>query len=79
MNMKLNRTLKNSEQFEELSDVYEERYGKELEIVVFAVKVSDLNRELLSIDTNQQYDEEGHPNYFYNGIIPFNKLKRVKL
>lgn len=71
--------VESSEMFEELSDAYEERYDKELEIVVFAVNVSDLDKELLSIDTNQQYDEEGHPNYFYNGVIPFNKLKRVQL
>ena len=59
--------------------MYEERYDKELSIVVFRIKIDDLNVNLLSIDTNQQLDDETDPTYFYNGIIPFSKLKIMKL
>lgn len=35
-----------SESFEELSDAYEERYGKEMPIVVFRINVDDLDKNL---------------------------------
>lgn len=68
-----------SEEFEELSDKYEEKYDKELEIVVFAVSVKDLDVNLLSIDQNQYAVEKNDMTFFYNGVIPYNKLKKVKL
>ena len=71
--------LECSEEFEELADWYEERYDKELSIVVFQIKLSDLNPSLLSIDSNQSYEDEDDATYFYNGVIPFNKLKIVEL
>lgn len=71
--------VENSEAFEKLADMYEERYDKELSIVVFRVKIDDLNINLLSIDTNQQLDEETVPTYFYDGIIPFSQLQIMKL
>lgn len=71
--------VENSESFEELSDAYEERYDKELSIVVFRINIDDLDKNLLSIDTNQSVDEDTEPNYFYNGIIPYNKLEKINL
>lgn len=71
--------LETSESFEELSEWYEEKYGKELEIIVFRIKLSDLDQNLLSLDENQIQDDEIDPTFFYNGIIPYNKLKIVKL
>lgn len=68
-----------SEEFEELAEWYEERYDKELEIIVFQIKLSDLDQTLLSFDENQIIDDENEPTYFYNGVIPFNKLKILKL
>lgn len=68
-----------SEEFEELAEWYEERYDKELEIIVFQIKLSDLDQTLLSFDENQMSDDENEPTYFYNGVIPFNKLKILKL
>ena len=59
--------------------MYEEQYDKELSIVVFRIKIDDLNINLLSIDTNQQLDEETSPTYFYNGIIPLSQLQIRKL
>lgn len=71
--------LEASEEFEELAEWYEERYGKELEIIVFQIKLSDLDQKLLSLDKNQIQDDEIDPTFFYNGVIPFNKLKILKL
>lgn len=71
--------LESSEEFEELAEWYEERYDKELEIIVFQIKLNDLDKTLLSFDENQIRDDENDPTYFYNGIIPFNKLKILKL
>lgn len=68
-----------SEVFEELSDKYEEKYDKELEIVVFTVSVKDLDVNLLSLDKNQYADEDSDLTFFYNGVIPYSKLKKVKL
>ena len=71
--------VENSETFEELADAYEERYGKELEIVVFAVRVDDLNEDLISLDSNQDVGEDDEPTFFYAGVIPYSKLTRVKM
>ena len=68
-----------SEAFEELSDRYEEKYGKELDIVVFRVEVKDLSIDMLEVDTNQQSDEEGTTTYFYKGVIPYENLTAIKL
>ena len=68
-----------SDAFEELADSYEDRYGKELEIVVFRVDVKDLNLDLLDIDSNQQTDDESECTYFYSGVIPYSDLKIVEL
>lgn len=71
--------VENSEAFEELADMYEERYDKELEIVVFRIKVDDLDQNLLSIDTNQITDDDTDPTFFYDGVIPYNQLERIRL
>lgn len=71
--------LESSEEFDKLAEVYEKKCGKELEIVVFMVDVRDLNPSLLSVDTNQISDDGIPPTFFYNGIIPYDKLKKVEL
>ena len=54
-------------------------YEKELGITVFAIDINDLDISLLSIDSNQIVDDETPPTFFYNGLIPYNKLKKIKL
>ena len=71
--------VENSEYFEELAEMYEDRYDKELGIVVFKINVNDLDISLLSIDTNQLVDDETDPTFFYNGVIPYDRLQKVKL
>jgi len=71
--------VENSESFEELAEEYEDRYDKELEIVVFQIDINDLDLSKLSIDTNQIVEDGDEPTYFYDGIIPYSKLKRIKL
>lgn len=71
--------VENSESFEELAEEYEDRYDKELEIAVFQIDINDLDLSKLSIDTNQIVEDGDDPTYFYDGIIPYSKLKRIKL
>ena len=71
--------VESSDAFEELADNYMDRYDKELEIVVFRVAVSDLNMDLLEIDSNQQSDDGFDSTYFYRGVIPYNKLEIVEM
>lgn len=78
--------LDSSDEFEEFAEEYEDRYEKELEIIVFRIKTSDIDLNKLSLDQNNIYDEndeesedERDPTYFYNGIIPYNKLEIIEL
>lgn len=71
--------LDSSDKFNDFAELYEDKYGKELGIIVFQIKVSDLRLDLLSIDNNQNTDDDMDKTYFYDGIIPFNKLKMIKL
>jgi hypothetical protein len=63
------------ESCDELYDRYED-FEPDDDIVVFEIDINDLDLSKLSIDENNS-DEEC-PTYFYNGIIPFEKLKRVR-
>lgn len=56
--------------FDELMD----EYGEDLTIVVFEVDVRDLDTALLTIDENQITDDETDNTFFYDGVIPFEKL-----
>lgn len=71
--------LEGSEEFEEFAEQYEERYDKECEIAVFAVPVSKLNLKKLKLDTNLNSDDIDDQTYFYDGIIDYKDLIRVKL
>ena len=71
--------LEASEKFEDFSEWYEERYGKELNIVVFKIPTSNLDLRLLKIDTNQLIDDETEPTYFYDGVIPYNQMSIIQL
>jgi hypothetical protein len=63
------------ESCDELYDRYED-FEPDDDIVVFEIDINDLDLSKLSIDENNS-DEEC-PTYFYNGIISFEKLKRVR-
>lgn len=56
--------LETSDEFEYFSEWYEERYGKELNIVVFKIPISNLDINLLKIDTNQKLNDETEPTFF---------------
>lgn len=71
--------LDSSDKFADFAEWYEDKYDKELDIIVFQIKVFDLRLDLLSIDNNQSIDDNMVNTYFYDGIIPFNKLKMIKL
>ncbi len=75
--------LECSDDFEEFAEEYEDQYEKELEIIVFRIKTSDIDLNKLSLDQNNIYDEESEdeiePTYFYDGIIPYNKLEIIEL
>ena len=71
--------LETSEEFEELAEQYEDRYDKELEIIVFEINTKDIDLSKLHIDTNQLLDDETDPTYFYDGIIDFKKLKKIDI
>ena len=68
--------LDSSEDFYDFKDEYDDNHENELEIVVYEIKASDLDKSKLSIDTNN--DEEEEPTYFYDGVIDYKKLKRIK-
>ena len=65
-----------SEDFWDFKDEYDDNHENELEIVVYEIKASDLDKSKLSIDTNN--DEYEEPTYFYDGVIDYKKLKRIK-
>jgi len=72
--------IEGSEIFEELEEKYEERYGKELEIIVFRVKIKDLDFNKISFDFNIiSTSVEDDFTWFYNGVVPFDKLEQVPL
>lgn len=72
--------MENSEAFEELADEYNEKIGKELEIIVFEIDVNTIDTSKLFEDENNlsNYDDE-ITTYFYDGVIPFDKLKIITL
>ena len=65
--------LEASDDFANFADEYEDRYDKSLQIIVFAVNTKDLDISKISIDSNNNTDEDSQT-YFYDGIIPYNKL-----
>lgn len=69
--------LECSEEFEEFAERYEERYNKELEIIVYQINTNDLDISKLKIDTNNNVDEDF--TYFYDGVIDYKLLKKVEL
>ena len=68
--------LEASDDFANFADEYEDRYDKSLQIIVFAVNTKDLDVSKISVDSNNSTDEDSQT-YFYDGIIPYNKLKIV--
>ena len=65
--------LEASDDFANFADEYEDRYDKFLQIIVFAVNTKDLDISKISIDSNNNTDEDSQT-YFYDGIIPYNQL-----
>lgn len=68
-----------SDEFWDFADEYEDRYDKELEIVVFAINTADLDISKLYVDENNNTDDEDSITYFYDGVIPYKLLRRVNL
>lgn len=71
--------LEGSDDFNDFAEEYEERYDKELGIIVFEIDINKLDLSKLHVDTNQLLDDEIDPTYFYDGIIPFKDLKIINL
>jgi hypothetical protein len=71
--------VESSEDFDDMAENYEILYDEELEIVVFRVDIKDLSLDLLSKDENLKCDDEESATYFYNGVIPYDKLEIVEL
>lgn len=67
--------LDSSDSFWDLAEEYESKYDKELKIIVFAINTDQLDLSKLSIDTNNDSEE---PTYFYEGIIPFSRMKMIE-
>jgi hypothetical protein len=68
--------LDSSEEYYDFKEEYDENHEKELEIVVYKIKASDLDKSKLSIDAN---NNEESPTYFYDGIIPYSKLTKIDI
>lgn len=62
------------ESSDELYDMYEDFDTDD--ILLFSVDVKDLDVSKLSIDSNDQDNESNPHSYFYDGIIPFEKLHK---
>lgn len=71
--------LEGSEEFEAFAEWFEERYDKELKIVVFQIETSKLDTKKLSIDSNNLSNTEECSTYFYDGVIPYKNLKIINL
>ena len=69
------------------SDEIYDNFGDDVEIIVFSIKKKDLDLSKLSIDqndesnyyeywedNNMEYDYKGPHSFFYDGVIPFEKL-----
>lgn len=61
---------------DEVWDNYED-FDEERDIIVFEIDTKDLDKDKLSIDSNNQNNEDNLTSYFYNGIISFDKLKKI--
>lgn len=65
----------NSETYEELCDNSE----NDISIIVFKINVNNLDITKLSIDTNQNVNNIKDCTYFYDGIIPYDKLEKIEI
>ena len=71
--------VETSEAFERMDEEYRNQYNKELDIVVFRLKVKNLHFERLSFDENLLVDDDTDPTFFYDGIISYKDLDIVHL
>lgn len=46
------------------------------DILLFSIKTKDLDLSKLSIDSNDESNDEEPHSYFYDGVIPFEKLTK---
>lgn len=69
--------LEGSDDFEDFAEQYEERYDKELKIVVFEIPVSVLDKTKLTVDKNVDVDSDH--TFFYDGIINYKDMKIIEL
>lgn len=65
--------------FIEASDVYDDLTDENdnIEIIVFEIDINDIDINKLQKDQNMNSDDDF--TWFYNGVIPYNKLKIVDL
>ena len=64
------------ENADELWDDYEDAAGDNSDILLFSINKKDLDLSKLSVDENDKSNEDEVHSYFYDGVIPFSKLKR---
>lgn len=69
--------LEASEDFEQLAEDYEDRYGKPLEIIVFKIPVNKIDNKKLSVDNNLDVDFDH--TFFYNGIVDFKDMEIIEI
>ena len=63
---------------DEVWDKYED-FDEDRDMVVFEIDTKDIDLSKLSIDKNDTSNDEEPHSYFYDGIIPFEKLKKIKV
>jgi len=63
---------------DEVWDKYED-FDEDRDMVVFEIDTKDMDLSKLNIDKNDASNDEEPHSYFYDGIIPFEKLKKIKV
>ena len=63
---------------DEVWDKYED-FDEDRDMVVFEIDTKDIDLSKLNIDKNDVSNDEEPHSYFYDGIIPFEKLKKIKV
>lgn len=63
---------------DEVWDKYED-FDEDRDMVVFEIDTKDIDLSKLNIDKNDTSNDEEPHSYFYDGIIPFEKLKKIKV
>lgn len=62
------------ENSDEIWDAYEDFDSSD--IILFSIKTKDLDLSKLHIDSNDDSNEDEPHSYFYDGVVPFEKLTK---